>query len=89
MLLVVVSHAFVLAVEGFETALVVPTLSAVSAVGVVWLNDYAEGHVGMPSWTALLAPLVYLGHGMLTLKSVFEYLLTWEGEWYRTAKSGA
>jgi hypothetical protein len=34
-------------------------------------------------------PLVYVGHGVLTVKALLEYYLTWEGEWYRVRKVGA
>jgi len=54
----------------------------------VWSRDAYEGRAGRPAWTVLLAPSVYLGHGVLTVKAVLEYALTWEGEWYRVDKTG-
>lgn len=57
-------------------------------IASVWSRDLLDGRVGLPSWTIVLAPLVYLGHGVLTVKAVFEYALTWNGEWYQVTKTG-
>ncbi len=69
-----------------------PVLAAFGSIfgmiASVWSRDFLDGRVGFPSWTIVLAPLVYLGHGILTVKAVFEYALTWNGEWYRVTKTG-
>jgi len=60
-----------------------------AVVGSVWIRDHLDGHVGRPTWAIGLVPLVYFGHGVLTVKSFLEYYLTWEGEWYQVTKIGA
>ena len=58
-------------------------------VGSVWLKDVLEGRVVRPTWAVSLVPLVYLGHGVLTVKAFLEYYLTWDGEWYQVTKTEA
>jgi len=66
----------------------IPFACIFGLIGSVWLRDARDGRVGRPAWTVALAPLVYLGHGVLTVKTILEYALTWEGEWYQVTKTG-
>ncbi|WP_280536873.1 glycosyltransferase family 2 protein [Halopenitus sp. POP-27] len=86
-LLVLAAHVLFLLVLD-ASAVVVPVAAIIATIGGVWLRDLLDGRVGPPSWTIALAPLVYLGHGVLTVKCALEYLLTWEGEWYQVTKTG-
>jgi len=87
-LLVFVAHVPLLLLLGVASAFVVPYVCVLAVVGAVWTRDYMDGHVGRPTWAIGLVPLVYLGHGVLTVKSFLEYFLTWEGEWYKVTKLG-
>lgn len=86
-LLILTAHIlFLLLVE--PGSVLVPLASIFGMIGGVWSRDALDGRVGIPAWTITLAPLVYLGHGILTVKAVFEYVLTWDGEWYQMTKAG-
>lgn len=87
-LLVLTAHVLFLFLVDTSSALV-PLACTFGLIGGVWSRDAYEGCIGRPSWTIALAPLVYLGHGVLTVKTVFEYALTWDGEWYQVTKTGA
>ena len=88
-LLVFSSQVLRLGAQSVESAVVVPYLVALGVVGGVWLRDHLAGRVRRPGVGALLVPLVYVGHGVLTVKAFLEYYLTWEGEWYQVTKVGA
>ena len=88
-LLVFSSQVLRLGAQSVESAVVVPYLAALGVVGGVWLRDHLAGRVRRPGVGALLVPLVYVGHGVLTVKAFLEYYLTWEGEWYQVTKVGA
>lgn len=70
-------------------AALVPFTTIFGMIGGIWARDTQAGRIGLPSWSFLLSPLVYLGHGVLTVKALLEYLLTWEGEWYQVSKTGS
>ncbi|SFC24950.1 Glycosyltransferase, catalytic subunit of cellulose synthase and poly-beta-1,6-N-acetylglucosamine synthase [Halobiforma haloterrestris] len=87
-LLVLTAHVLFLLL--FDPGSAIAALVAIyGLIGGVWSRDLVDGRVGPPSWTIALAPLVYLGHGVLTVKAMFEYGLTWDGEWYQVTKTGA
>ena len=88
-LLVFCAHVLLLTAEGVESAFLVPYTATVGVVGGVWLRDHLAGRVRRPGAAILLVPLVHVGHGVLTVKALLEYALTWEGQWYRVAKVGA
>ena len=88
-LLVFSSQVLRLGAQSVESAVAVPYLAALGVVGGVWLRDHLAGRVRRPGVGALLVPLVYVGHGVLTVKAFLEYYLTWEGEWYQVTKVGA
>ncbi|MFQ3319638.1 MAG: biofilm PGA synthesis N-glycosyltransferase PgaC [Natronomonas sp.] len=88
-MLVVLSHILILTVQGIESAFLVPYGLVLATVGAVWLHDYRAGHVDGFLPGVFLVPLVYFGHGILTVKSFLEYYLTWEGEWYQVTKIGS
>jgi hypothetical protein len=88
-LLVFGTHVLRLAHQGVESAFLVPYASVLAVVGGVWLRDHLAGRVRRLGAAILLVPLVYVGHGALTVKALLEYYLTWEGEWYQVTKVGA
>jgi len=89
LLLVVFAHILVLISQGVESAAFAPFGLLFATTAAVWAKDTRDGRVGLPSWTVALAPMVYLLHGALTVKSSLEYYLTWEGEWYQVTKTGS
>jgi hypothetical protein len=88
-LLVFSTHVLRLTHQGIESAFLVPYAAVLCVVGGVWLRDHLGGRVRRPGPAILLVPLAYVGHGVLTVKALLEYYLTWEGEWYRVSKVGA
>lgn len=88
-ILIVLAHILVLTIQGVESAFLGPYALALGIIGAVWLKDYRDGHVGRFAPGLLLVPLVYVGHGVLTVKAFLEFYLTWEGEWYQVTKIGA
>ena len=88
-LLVCFAQVLFLLLQGVEWAVALPYASVLGVVGGVWLRDHTRGRVGRPGVGLLLSPLVYLGHGVLTVKALLEYCLTWDGEWYQVTKIGA
>jgi biofilm PGA synthesis N-glycosyltransferase PgaC len=89
LLLVGLSQIAALAVQGVLWAFLVPYVLSLAFVGGVWAKDAHDGRIGLPSPTVVLMPVIYVGHGGLTVKSFLEYYLTWEGEWYQVTKTGS
>ncbi len=87
-LLIVASHVVVLSAVGVLSAFLVPYLTALGIIIAIWSHDRLVGQVTGLSWSVLLMPVVYLGHGILSIKALLEYLLTWDGEWYQVNKTG-
>jgi cellulose synthase/poly-beta-1,6-N-acetylglucosamine synthase-like glycosyltransferase len=87
LLLVVLSQIAVLAAQGALWALAVPYAVSLGFIGCVWAKDARDGRIGAPSPSLLLMPVIYVGHGGLTVKSFLEYYLTWDGEWYQVTKT--
>lgn len=88
-LLVFIAHVPLLLLLDIKSAFIVPYACVLAVIGSVWVRDYLDDHVGRPTWAIGLAPVVYFGHGVLTVKSFLEYYLTWEGEWYQVTKIGS
>lgn len=87
-LLILTAHVFTLLLHDFESALLVPYACILGLLVAVWWRDFTAGKIGLPSWSLCCFPLIYLGHGVLTIKALFEFYLTWDGEWYRVEKTG-
>ena len=60
---------------------------AVLAMGV-GLADARAGSVDSLVPISLCAPLVYPVFGLLSIKSVLEYVMSWDGTWYHVEKTG-
>ncbi|MEF8780828.1 MAG: glycosyltransferase family 2 protein [Haloferacaceae archaeon] len=78
-----------LLVLDLEAFFLLPFVAIGLAVAPVLYRDYEAGHVVDLTPALLLVPLVYPGFGLLTLRCGFEYLLSWNGEWYQVEKTGA
>lgn len=88
-LLALAAKVLVLLVADLETFFLLPFAAAALSVLPVMYADYRDGHVADLSPGLALVPLVYPGFGLLTVRCAFEYLLSWDGEWYQVTKSGA
>lgn len=87
--LVFASHVLLLALLEATAALAVPFVCVLATIAAVWTRDALDGRVGRPSWTLIFVPLIYPLLGILTVKSILEYYLTWNGEWYLVTKVGS
>jgi biofilm PGA synthesis N-glycosyltransferase PgaC len=87
LLLVALSQILALTVRGVFSASLIPFGVTFAFVGAVWTRDAVDGRIGKPSPSIVFLPVIYLGHGALTVKSFLEYYLTWEGEWYQVTKT--
>ena len=84
-----VAKVAVLVYYGYYAFATLPVLAVFATVVPTLYRDYRAGHVRELSPTFLLAPLVFPGFGLVTIRSAFEYVLSWEGEWYQIEKTGA
>lgn len=78
-----------LLVLDLEAFFLLPFVAIALAVLPVCAHDYGKGHVATLTPAMALVPLVYPGFGLLTIRATYEYLLSWDGEWYRVEKTGA
>lgn len=88
-LLVLTAQVLLLLLSGLFWAFLVPFGLVLATIAAVTVRDVTDGRISRPSMTLLLFPLVYFGHGALTVKALLEYYLTWDGEWYQVTKTGA
>ncbi|WP_254767298.1 glycosyltransferase [Salinilacihabitans rarus] len=87
--LVLASKLLLLLVLDVESAFLIPFTVLVATIGLVAWRDARDVRIDGLRWSVLLAPLLYPAFGILTLKSLLEYGLTWDGRWYRVEKTGA
>lgn len=83
-----VAKVAVLLFYGHYLFAMLPFIPVVITILPILYRDYQLGHVHTISPTILLAPLIYPGFGLVTIRSAFEYALSWEGEWYQVQKTG-
>jgi cellulose synthase/poly-beta-1,6-N-acetylglucosamine synthase-like glycosyltransferase len=84
-----VAKVILLLLLDLEAFFLLPFVAIALTVVPVLIADYRRGHVEKLSPAMTLVPLVYPGFGLLTIRCAFEYLLSWNGEWYRVEKAGA
>ena len=87
-LLTLVSKFVVLLLLDLETFYLLPLAVILGTVAAVAAVDRRRGDVDGLSVSWLATPLVYPFFGLMTIKSVLEYLFSWEGEWYHVEKVG-
>lgn len=86
LLLALVAKFMLLLFFGFE-AIYLPPLLALSLVTLsLSFVDYRRGKTKLIGAKSLMTPFVVIVSGILTIKCFFEYLITWEGEWYHVEK---
>lgn len=87
LMLSLLSKFMVLFIVGAE-AWFLPPVAAVFAVTLgVHLYDTRTADVESPFLLWLLTPVLFPLYGAATIKAVFEYLLSWEGDWYAVEKN--
>lgn len=67
-------------------------LSALSTVTLTSLalraNDYRNGQLDSIGYYWLITPFMFPAFSLLIIRSVFEYVFSWTGDWYRVDKLG-
>ncbi|MEF8872827.1 MAG: glycosyltransferase [Haloarculaceae archaeon] len=86
LMLTMLSKFAVLVVSGSKGLFVFP-LGAITLVTLgVHFHDYNRGLVSAPSWYWVFVPLLLPVYSLSAIKAVFEYVFSWNGEWYRVTK---
>jgi len=87
-LVVLLAKLFILVVLDATVFYLLPVVAtALVAGGVAWA-DARAGDIDGVTQIGLLAPLVYPVFGVVMLKSILEYGLSWDGAWYHVEKAG-
>lgn len=86
LLLPLVAKFILLLVFGFEAVYIPPLLALTLIPAFLSLIDSRDQEVQPLYFKALLSPFVIIVSGALMLKSVFEYVFSWNGEWYHVDK---
>jgi cellulose synthase/poly-beta-1,6-N-acetylglucosamine synthase-like glycosyltransferase len=86
LMVTMLSKFAVLFVAGSKGLFVAP-LGAITLVTLgIHYHDYSCGLVGAPGWYWLFVPLLLPVYSLSAIKAVFEYVFSWDGEWYRVTK---
>ncbi|THE65818.1 glycosyltransferase family 2 protein [Salinadaptatus halalkaliphilus] len=88
-LVALAAKVLVLLVLDLELFFLLPFVAIALTIVPVLAHDVRQGHVAELTPALALVPLVYPGFGLLTIRCVFEYFLSWDGEWYQVDKVGA
>lgn len=88
-LIAFMSKVILLLILDLESLFLLPFVAIALVVGPILYRDYQHGHIVTLTPAMLLVPLIYPGFGLLTIRSAFEYVISWNGEWYQVSKSGA
>ncbi|WP_246999067.1 glycosyltransferase [Halosolutus gelatinilyticus] len=86
--LALASKLLLLLVLDVESAFLMPFTVLLATIGLVAWRDRRDGRIDGLHWCVVLAPLFYPAFGILTLKSLLGYGLSWDGGWYRVEKTG-
>ncbi|MCU4743870.1 glycosyltransferase family 2 protein [Natronoglomus mannanivorans] len=89
LILAVVSKIALLFLLDVESTLLVPGAIVLATIGAVAIRDARDDRIDGLSLSVVLVPMIYPAFGVLTLKSLLEYCLSWDGEWYHVQKTGA
>lgn len=85
-LLPLVAKFLLLLVFGFEAVYIPPLLALTLIPAALSLIDSRNHQIPALKLNSLLSPFVIIVSGALMLKSVFEYVFSWNGEWYHVDK---
>lgn len=84
-----VAKVAVLVYFGLPEYALLPLVAVTATVVPILYHDLRAGHVDGVEPVLVLAPFVYPAFGLVTIRCAFEYLFSWEGEWYQVEKTGA
>ncbi|QCS43786.1 glycosyltransferase family 2 protein [Natrinema versiforme] len=87
--LALTSKLLLLLVLDVESAFLILAAVLIATIGLVAWRDTSDGRIDGLRWSVAFAPLLYPAFGVLTLKSLLEYGLSWDGTWYHVEKSGS
>lgn len=87
--LALTSKLLLLLVLDVESAFLIPFAVLVATIGLVAWQDRRNGRIDGLGWSVLLVPVLYPAFGVLTLRSLLEYGLSWDGSWYHVEKTGS
>jgi cellulose synthase/poly-beta-1,6-N-acetylglucosamine synthase-like glycosyltransferase len=88
-LLALAAKILLLLVLDLEILFLVPLVAIALATLPVVLADRQAGHIPEASPAIGLIPLIYPGFGLLNIRSLLAYGLSWDGEWYQVDKTGS
>lgn len=87
-LLVFISKLIVLLILDAYIFYTLPILSIAFVSIIVGYNDYNKGDINNLHYIILASPIVYILFSLLSIKSILEYIFTWDGSWYHVDKNG-
>lgn len=87
-LLVFISKLFVLFLIDATILYILPIIIISLVAVIISYNDDKRKDIDSSLYVMLLSPFVYLLFSLLMIKSILEYLITWDGEWYKVEKNG-
>ena len=85
-LITLISKFAILLVVGSETFFLTPIGVMLGVTGGAHYLDYREGTVSRPGLGLLLVPFIFPLYSLAAVKAMFEYVGSWQGEWYRVTK---
>ncbi len=88
LILTMIPKFLILFLIGLEIIFLLPLATSVMLVLLVSKYDTRGGKTEFISWKSLMTPVVFVATGFLAVKSLLEYSITWEGEWYDVQKTG-
>lgn len=65
-----------------------PLISSIALVLLVSLKDRTVDEIKFIGWKSGMTPGAFIVTGFLAVKSLLEYFISWEGEWYDVQKTG-
>lgn len=86
LILTMIPKFLILFLMDLDLILLMPLAVSVILVGLVSLKDRRDGKTEFIGSYMVLTPLVFVVTGFLAVKSLLEYVFSWEGEWYRVEK---
>ena len=86
LLLAMVPKFLILFLLDANTIYLPPLAASVILTGLVSLRDYKDRGIEYIGLKAFFTPIVFAVTGFIAVKSLAEYVLSWDGEWYRVTK---
>jgi cellulose synthase/poly-beta-1,6-N-acetylglucosamine synthase-like glycosyltransferase len=85
-LITLISKFVILLLVGSPLVFVTPIAVMLGITGGAHYLDYREGTVSRPGPMLLVVPFIFPAYSLAAVKAMFEYLFSWDGEWYRVTK---